>query len=321
MSGKLGVVFPGQGTQKPGMGEPWRGTRSWPVVGEISEWTGIDVTHLLLTADEAELRRTDRAQLAIFTMGVLVFSEASRIGLLGGDGGDRGSGSTVTAFAGHSLGEYVALTAAGALPVRAAAGLVAERGAAMLTAATERPGTMAALIGADAASAEALTARCRDDGFEVWVANQNAPGQVVASGTVDGIEHANGIAGDFGLKVIRLEVGGAFHSPLMSSAADRLKKVLQDVPFASSHATVVANVDAAPHTAGDVWPSLLAEQLTGPVRWEESVRTLIALGCDRLIEVGPGKTLAGMAKRISRETPVVSANSPEVLAALAEQRP
>lgn len=309
-AGRLGILFPGQGAQRPGMGRAWRETAAWALVGDMSEWTGSDLAHLLLDADAAHLRRTDRAQLAVFAAGVLAHSEAQRLGLLDG----------AVAYAGHSLGEYTALYAAGALRLKDAAVLVAERGAAMNEAATARPGTMAALKGAGTAEVEAVLLTCRAAGFEVWAANLNSPGQVVVSGTDDGVTAACDRAqAELGTKSVRLDVSGAFHTPLMASAAGRLASALRRTSFAAAHLPVVANVDALPHVDGSDWPPLMAAQLTGAVRWAECIRTLTGkMGCERFLELGPGRTLAGLAARIDEHLPVASAATPEALAGLAE---
>ncbi|GAA1967556.1 ACP S-malonyltransferase [Catenulispora subtropica] len=304
----LGILFPGQGTQRPGMGRPWQQTEAWALIGDMSEWTGVDLAWLLLEADAGELRRTDRAQLAVFAAGVLAHAEAGRLGLLSG----------AVAYAGHSLGEYVALYAAGAIRLKDAAHLVAERGGAMREAAAARPGAMAAVKDAVAQDVEGVLGACRAAGFEVWSANLNAPNQVVVSGTDDGVAAAcERVEEDLGARWVRLDVGGAFHSPLMEPAAKRLWSALRHAGFAAEHAPVVANVDARTHVDGADWPRLMEQQLTAPVRWEECVRTLIGkMGCGRFLELGPGRTLGGLAARIDARIPAVSAGTPEALAAL-----
>nr|BCN28618.1 ACP S-malonyltransferase [Streptomyces sp. SANK 60404] len=301
----IGLVFPGQGTQKAGMGEAWLGTPSWEIVERISEATGEDVSELLLHTPAEQLLRTDLAQLAVFTVGVVAHAEAVRHGVLDG---------TVVACAGHSLGEYTALAAAGALTVEAAARLVAVRGRAMRDAAQDRAGTMGVLVAAPSEDVEALVERLRAEGAEVWVANLNAPGQTVLSGSVEGIALAAEQAPSIGAKAIRLQVGGAFHSPYMTPAADALRRALKDTAFAPDHLPVVANVDAEPHGGDSDWTDLGTRQLTSPVLWEESVRTLTGrLGCRRLVELGPGRTLAGMIRRITPDTEVTSVDSPNAL--------
>lgn len=308
-AGPAAVVFPGQGTQQPGMGRPWRDTPSWALVKEIGGWTGVDAEALLLTADADELRRTDRAQLAVFALEVVVHAEAERAGVL----------DEVAGYAGHSLGEFAALYAAGAIGLRACALLVAERGAAMHEASAVTPGTMTALMGEAVADGggERLAAECRAAGHEVWVANLNSPQQVVLSGTVAGVEAAERAAGGLALRCARLEVGGAFHSPLMLAAEKRLRAALAETPFADPSAPVVSGVDGRAHAEGTEWRELMADQLTGAVRWEEGVRTLAGpLGARRVLELGPGRTLSGLCARIAPELPAQSIRTPDRLAEL-----
>ncbi|MFJ3337928.1 ACP S-malonyltransferase [Streptomyces sp. NPDC086766] len=301
----IALLFPGQGTQKEAMGEPWRDTPSWELTRDISEVTGEDLPELLLRTPGDRLRRTDLAQLAVFTVSVIAHAEAVRRDALGG---------RPVACAGHSLGEYAALVAAGALTVPAAAALVAARGRAMRRAAEAKEGAMGVLVAAPLAEVTALTGRMRADGCEVWVANVNAPGQTVVSGSVEGIDRLAGEAPSIGAKLIRLQVGGAFHSPYMAPAADALRAALKDTAFAPAHLPVVANVDAGAHAGDCDWPALGTRQLTSPVLWEQSVRTLVGpLGCRRLVELGPGRTLAGLVRRISPDTEVVSLDGPGAL--------
>jgi [acyl-carrier-protein] S-malonyltransferase len=302
----IGLVFPGQGTQRQGMGEPWRSTEAWALVPEISRCTGEDVEELVLRASAERLRRTDLAQLAIFTVSVLALREAERLGLTEG----------AVACAGHSLGEYTALVAAGALTVTEAAVLVAARGRAMREAAELQRGTMGALVGAAYEDVAELVRGIHDSGRPLWVANVNAPGQVVVSGSEEGVDEAAAQGPRIGAKLIRVQVGGAFHSPFMAPAADRLREVLRATPFAPRHLPVVANVDAEPHSGEGGWVELSTRQLTHPVLWERSVRTLAGpLGCARLVELGGGRTLSGMVRRIDKGLAVQSLDSPDSLAA------
>lgn len=301
----IGLVFPGQGTQKAGMGEAWRDTPSWKLTESISEATGEDLPELLLRTPAEQLLRTDLAQLTVFALGVVAHAEVTRRG--GPDG-------TVVACAGHSLGEYTALVAAGALTVDAAARLVAARGRAMRDATRLREGTMGVLVAAPLPDVTELVRELRDEGAELWVANVNAPGQTVISGSAEGIELAAERAPSIGAKAIRLKVAGAFHSPYMAPAADALRLALKDTAFAPAHLPVVANVDARPYAGDCDWPELATRQLTSPVLWEQSVRTLTeGLGCRRLVELGPGRTLAGMIRRIAPDVEVTSVDGPEAL--------
>ncbi|GGP34722.1 ACP S-malonyltransferase [Streptomyces calvus] len=300
----IGLVFPGQGTQRQAMGAPWRDTPSWSVTEEISEATGEDIADLLLNATTEHLRRTDLAQLSVFSVAMIAHAEAVRRGALDGP---------VVACAGHSLGEYAALTAAGAFTLPAAAALVAARGRAMREASGAREGTMGVLVAAPLDSVEHLVDSVREDGADVWVANVNAPGQTVVSGSPEGVARVADQAPSIGAKFIRLQVGGAFHSPYMAPAAETLAAALKDTAAAPRHLPVVANVDARPYDGGG-WTELGTRQLTSPVLWEQSVRTLTAtLGCGRLVELGPGRTLAGLIRRIEPGVEVVSVDGPAAL--------
>lgn len=301
----IGLVFPGQGTQRQAMGAPWRDTPSWEITAEISEATGEDIADLLLHASTEHLRRTDLAQLSVFSVAMIAHAEAVRRGVFDGP---------VVACAGHSLGEYAALTAAGAFTLPAAAALVAARGRAMREASGVRDGTMGVLVAAPLESVERLVGAVRAEGEDVWVANINAPGQTVVSGSVGGVGRIAAEASSIGAKFISVQVGGAFHSPYMAPAAEALATALKDTPAAPRHLPVVANVDARPYDGACGWTELGTRQLTSPVLWEESVRTLTGtLGCGRLVELGPGRTLSGLIRRIAPDVEVVSVDSPAAL--------
>jgi [acyl-carrier-protein] S-malonyltransferase len=283
LEGMLALVFPGQGSQRAGMGAPWRDHPSWAVVDRLGEVTGRDLGELLIGADAETLRQTRNAQPATFALS-LVILDAARCGGLGG--------RHLAAVAGHSLGEYTALVAAGALDESEAGRLVAERGEAMQQAAGDRHGTMAAVLGLDP---ELVAKACAGiDG--AWVANDNAPGQIVVAGTAEGVAAAGEAAKELGAKrVMPLPVGGAFHSPLMGSAQGRLDRAIAGAAFVPAHTPVVTNVDAAPHLDG--FAELLRTQLAAPVRWRESLRTMAGLGATTFVELGPGSELSGMVKR------------------------
>jgi [acyl-carrier-protein] S-malonyltransferase len=245
--------------------------------------TGRDLAGLLLDVDAETLKATRNAQLAAFGLSLLVL-EATRAAGLGG--------RPVRAVAGHSLGEYTALVAAEVLTPEEGARLVVARGEAMQAAADAGPGTMAAVLGLDAAQVAEACAGV--DG--AWPANDNAPGQIVVAGTAAGVEAAGEAAIALGAKrVLPLPVGGAFHSPLMAPAQARLDEALAGARFGPAAFDVVANVDAAPHRDG--WAGLLSAQLVSPVRWRDSMLTLSGLGVTHFLELGPGSELSGMVKR------------------------
>jgi [acyl-carrier-protein] S-malonyltransferase len=265
------------------MGSSWKDHPSFELVDQASEIVGRDVAALLLEADEETLRRTQNAQLATFVSSLIVLDAAERLGL------------EPFACAGHSLGEYSALVATGSLSYDDGLRLVAERGIAMQDAADARAGTMMAVLGLDDDGVEAACVRAEG---EAWVANYNAPGQVVIAGEPASLERAAEIAKALGAKrVLSFPVGGAFHTPFMAPARERLRKAISEISFREPDPLVVANVDARSHTDPADWPSLLSAQLCSPVRWRQTLQTLADLGCRTFVELGPGGVLTGLAKR------------------------
>ena len=265
------------------MGEAWRDHPAWTLVAKLSEATGRDIATLLLEADADTLKATRNAQLAAFALSLVTLQAARSSGV---------AYTPVRAVAGHSLGEYTALVAAGALDPDEGARLVAARGEAMQAAADSEAGTMAAVLGL---GPEEVAKACSSVAG-AWPANDNAPGQVVIAGTPAGVEAAGEAARQLGAKrVMPLPVGGAFHSPLMAPAQVRLDEALAGAHFHGSDVDVVANVDAGVHRDG--WFELLSAQLVAPVRWRESLLELQRLGVTHFLELGPGTELSGMVKR------------------------
>ncbi|MHB1509879.1 MAG: ACP S-malonyltransferase [Acidimicrobiales bacterium] len=302
----LAFTFPGQGSQRPGMGTPWRDHPSFELVEQASDVTGRDVAALLCDADQDTLKQTDNAQLATFVLSLIVLDSAERVGL------------EPSVCAGHSLGEYTALVAAGAIDYEDALRLVSERGAAMQHAAEVNPGTMAAVLGMDD---DAIESACTLAEGDVWVANYNAPGQVVIAGTVEAVTEAGHVAKQMGgKKVLPIPVGGAFHTPLMNPARDRLRKALAAVTFHPPEPAVVANVDARLHPDAKDWQRLLSAQLTSPVRWRQTLDALVASGTQTFLEIGPGGVLTSLARRMlpTAEAIAVSVATPEELDRLLE---
>jgi [acyl-carrier-protein] S-malonyltransferase len=300
----IALVFPGQGSQRPGMGAPWRDHPSWSVVTRLSEATGVDLPELLVDADAETLRRTGNSQPVTFAFSLMVLDAARQSALAGKD---------PVAYAGHSLGEYSALVAAGVLSETAGGHLVAARAAAMQAAADAQPGTMAAVLGLEA---DALAQACA--GVEgAWMANDNAPGQIVVAGTSEGVAAVSEAAKTLGAKrVIPLPVGGAFHSPLMKPAQDQLDLAIGATDFGTPSAPVVTNADAAAHTDG--FAELLSAQLVLPVRWRESLETIYALGANTFVELGPGAELSGMVKRTIDGAVRANVATPDDLGKLAD---
>ena len=297
-------TYPGQGSQKMGMGKKWLNHPSWELVLEASSITDRDLSALLLNADDDELKQTKNAQIATFLISMVIFDSLQRVGV------------EAAAHAGHSLGEYSALTAAGSLDFEDAVKLVTERGEAMQVCAESQEGTMAAILGLDDDLVESACHRVDDD---VWVANYNAPGQVVIAGSPSGIEAASDIAKEIGAKrAMRLPVSGAFHTPYMEPARDRLREAIESVEFRAPDHPVYANVDAIGHEESSDWPALLSSQLTSPVRWRQTLHQLDGAGFATFVEVGPGAVLTGMAKRTLKDSERISISSPDDIDMLLE---
>jgi [acyl-carrier-protein] S-malonyltransferase len=300
----LAFTFPGQGSQRPGMGRPWVGHESWELVDEASDICSRDVAALLLDADAEELKDTRNAQLTTFVSSLMVLDAVERLGI------------EPSFCAGHSLGEYTALTATGALSFDDGVRLVVERADAMHDAGIASPGTMAAVLGLDDDMVEVA---CRRADSDVWVANYNASGQVVIAGSIDGVTSAGTVAKELGAKkVMPLQVSGAFHTPFMTSARDRLRKAIADASPRDTEVPVISNVDALAHNTGDEWASLLSAQLSSPVRWKHCLLTMSELGVTDFVELGPGGVLTGMAKRTIESARTISVATPEELDKLIE---
>lgn len=302
---KIAFVFPGQGGQKPGMGSAWVDHPSWELVEEASDVSGRDIAKLLLEADKDELKQTHNSQLVTYIASMLALDAVERVGV------------DAACYAGHSLGEYSALTAAGSLSYTAGVKLVAERGEAMQDAAECQPGTMAAVLGLEDDVVELSCSKAIGD---VWVANYNTPGQVVIAGSVEGIEAATEECKEAGAKkVMPLPVGGAFHTTFMSPARDRLVKAIEETDLRDCIAPVYANVDSAAHTEASEWRKLLAAQLTSPVRWRQSMAQMGEDGFDVFVELGSGKILSGMTKRTNPAAEAIHVGSPADIDALLER--
>lgn len=285
-------VFPGQGSQRPGAGAPWRGTAGWSHVEAACALLDRDVARLLLDAEAEELRATREAQLVTFLVSLLAW-EAAR---------DRVEASVV---AGHSLGELTALVAGGVLVAGDGLALVAERGRSMQQAADAAPGTMAAVLGLD----DERVVRVLEDVQGAWPANFNAPAHVVVSGTVDGVASAGAALKEAGARrVLPLPVGGAFHTPLMAPARARLDVALQAASYAPALVPVLSAVTAAEYEEHPA--AVLSAQLTAPVRWRQVLEALPSYDVDRVVELGPGGVLTGLVKRTLPGVRAVSVATP-----------
>jgi len=301
--GKAGFIFPGQGAQHVGMG---RGV--YEQVEEARERfeaasrvLGFDLAEVCFGGPEEKLASTSISQPAILVTSMALLDAARGSGVL----------PEVELSGGLSLGEYTALTFSGALEFEDAVEVVAKRGEYMQEAADANPGGMSSVIGLDRESVEQACERASVAGV-VKVANLNCPGQVVISGEFEALEEAESIVRELGAKkVVRLAVSGAFHSPLMKPARDRLRRVLDEVSIRVANPPVVANVTAGPVEEPSEIRRALVEQVDGTVQWEASVRFMVDSGVDTLYEIGPGKILAGLCRRIDKRIKVVNVNDLE----------
>lgn len=309
------ILCPGQGAQYTGMGRAWleASTPAAQTFGAADEILGDrfdrKLSAICFEGPEDVLNRTDVAQPAIYTASVACFQALA----------SKASAAAVAAVAGLSLGEYTALHLAGCITFADGLELVALRGRVMQEAAEGADGGMVALVGADANQAAAVCEQAAEG--EVLVpANYNAPGQVVLSGAVAACDRAVDVAGAMGLRATRLAVAGAFHSPLMAPAADRLREALAGVEIAEPRCPVLSNVTGEPHAAAgggsggsfaDSVRNRLAEQLTSPVSWQQDCEWLVANAEGAgFHELAPGKVLMGLMRRISRETKVKNHDQP-----------
>ncbi|MEA2780810.1 MAG: [acyl-carrier-protein] S-malonyltransferase [Rhodospirillaceae bacterium] len=298
-------VFPGQGSQAIGMGralaEAFGAARL--VFEEVDEALGQRLSSLMFEGPEADLTLTENAQPALMAVSI------AALRVMETEGGWKLS-DKAGFVAGHSLGEYSALAAAGALTLSDAARLLKRRGRAMQRAVPVGQGAMAALLGLDLPVAGEVAAAAAED--EVCAcANDNAPGQVVVSGDKTAVERAMKIAAEKGgRRSIMLPVSAPFHCQLMAPAAREMEEALAEISLAPPSVPLLANVTAAPVSDPETIRRLLVEQVTGMVRWRESVLRLKAEGATRLIELGAGKVLAGLAKRIDKDLDAVSVGLP-----------
>lgn len=283
-------VFPGQGSQFVGMGKDLydNNEKAKELFEKANEILGFRITDIMFSGTDAELTQTKVTQPAVFLHSVI-----SALCL-----GDEFAPSMV---AGHSLGEFSALVAAGALSFEDGLKLVYARATAMQKACEAAPGTMAAVIGLPDEKIEKVCKECSTPGNIVVPANYNCPGQLVISGNVDAINQACEKLKAAGAKrALPLKVGGAFHSPLMQPAKEELQKAIEATEFSAPKCPVYQNVDGKPHTdASEIKANLIA-QLTSSVRWTSSVQNMIADGADDFTECGPGKALQGMIGRIDK---------------------
>lgn len=287
---QFAVLFPGQGSQFVGMGGELFEARPDLLGARADEVLGWSLRELCLESSEERLTRTEYAQPALFAVAYALWCELA-------------VAQAPAAAAGHSLGEYTALVAAGAIDYLDALRVVAERGRAMASASDLEPSGMAAVLGAELETVEAVVAERRRDGGRLWVANINAPGQIVVAGGAEDLEwlaeNRRGIR-----RVVPLKVAGAFHSPLMAPAVTALEEALAPVGVSDPDFDVYANVDAGPFTVERV-KTLLVRQITSPVRFADTIAAMHSAGVSTFVHVGPGDVTAGMARRAAPDAEVL----------------
>ncbi len=302
--GLIAFCFPGQGSLDAGMGRDIAVAvpEAMDVFERSSEAAGLDLQYLCFEAPEHEVVQTEVQQPALVATSLAVLAAI------------KARGIKPDFVVGHSVGEFAALASAGALKLEDAIALVRERGLAMAEAARTNPGSMAAILGLDDEVVERICRRI----LNVWPANYNCPGQIVVSGENPAVDEACAAAEHEGARrAVKLRVSGAFHSPLVARAADRLRPALERVKFAEPTAPFMSTVTARIENAKRVGP-LLVEQLTAPVRFTQAAQELLREGVQTWVEVGPGNVLAGLIKRIDRNARTISVSTPEGLDKLEE---
>ncbi len=299
------LLFPGQGAQFVGMGKAIAETYApaKEILEKADHILGFSLSALMFEGPEDLLKSTDNTQPALFTHSMMVMAAL------------REEGIAFDMVAGHSLGEYSAICAAGGFSFEEGLKLVRARGELMASAGSRNPGSMAAVMGQDESQIAAICAEASAAGVVV-PANFNCPGQIVVSGSVAGVARLVEICAEKGIKAVPLAVSGAFHSELMEFAKPGLAEAVAKTTFKDLSVPLIANVTAQPVTSGKEIAELLVKQLVSPVRWNQAMDFAIAEGATQGVEVGPGKVLMGLARKISRDLKVISVDTLEAVKAL-----
>lgn len=305
--GKIAFVFPGQGSQTVGMGKTLAEAENFARVyfDKADEILGYSLSKIIFEGPQEELTLTVNAQPALLTTSIAVLELFKRAEIF------------PDYTAGHSLGEYTALVCAGAMSFEDAVYVVRKRGEFMEEAVPNGEGTMAAVLGLERAKLQQVTEEVTAQGNPVQMANINCPGQIVISGSKQGVELASVKAKEAGAKrVLPLNVSGPFHSRLMEPAAEKLRKELDKIDIKKANIPVIANVSASEMTEPEDIKKKLIRQLSSPVLWEDSVQKLIDLGVDTFVEIGPGKVLSGLIKKINRSVQTYSVSDQQTFEAV-----
>lgn len=292
---KIAFIYPGQGSQTVGMGESFLSDeKSRQFFQQADDALNVNLSEMMLEGPQENLTLTYHAQPALLTVSSMITERLNRAGIF------------PDFVAGHSLGEYSSLVAAGVMPFEKAVEIVHKRGLFMNEAVPAGEGAMAAILGMDSAELEKVTSEVTDETGVVQLANLNCPGQIVISGTKAGVDRACVVAKERGAKrAIPLDVSGPFHSELMRPASQNLSQVLSEAFLEDATVPVITNVMAKNESHASQIQELLVRQLYSPVLWEQSVREMIELGVTTFVEIGPGKVLSGLVKKIDRSVTTI----------------